>query len=230
VRNDEFLELCAALRGNSRLRVIRLGGNRTLTLEPRLFLERAVAALDASRVCRLDMDGTGIALSVQARLRRRCLQNAAFVNQRPYQRLLLATLHERPDLLLPIQSRGHDRGGATIAAGVRSTKGTDAGAAAAAREEGGDSAGAVSTAHQRRQLVLISDIMEMVAAQLEVCSLYPPPPSAAKKGDEGGENEDDDEEEESDGGDFHDDAFLHSTGQLGVVVPAFHWHDQRPDP
>ena len=107
--NDDVLEISTALRGNSCLRVIRLGGNRSLTLEPRPFLDGALAALHESRVCRLELDGTGISFAVQARLRGCCLRNASYVQYRPYQRLLLATLHQRPDLIVPMQGTAAER-------------------------------------------------------------------------------------------------------------------------
>lgn len=111
VHNDDILDVFAALRRNSSLRVIRLAGNRSLTLKPHPGdILGAVAALDESRVCRLELDGTGICFSVQARLRHCCLRNANLVRHRPYQRLLLAALHQRPDMIrLPFQdtTRGH---------------------------------------------------------------------------------------------------------------------------
>lgn len=100
VHNVDVFDIFAALRGNSSLRVIRLAGNRSLTMKPHPGdIMQAVAALDESRVCRLELDGTGISFSVQARLRRCCLQNANLVQHRPYQRLLLAALHQRPDMI-----------------------------------------------------------------------------------------------------------------------------------
>lgn len=101
---NDFLEISTALRGNSSLHVIRLGGNRALTLGSRPFVDKVLAGLHDSRVCRLELDGTGISFSVQARLRDCCLRNASFVRHRPYQRLLLATLHQRPDFIVPMQA------------------------------------------------------------------------------------------------------------------------------
>ena len=94
----DIMTIARAMRGNTALRVVRLGGNRQLSLEPP-YLQPAKEALERSLVVRLDMDGTGIDLGVQTVLRAQCVSNATLVNVRPYQRLLLATLHERPDML-----------------------------------------------------------------------------------------------------------------------------------
>ena len=78
------------------------GGNRSPTLEPRHFFDGPRLPLMSLGVS-LELDGTGISFPVQARLRP-ALPNASFVRHRPYQRLLLATLHQRPDFIIPMQA------------------------------------------------------------------------------------------------------------------------------
>jgi len=64
----DIMTIARAMRGNTALRVVRLGGNRQLSLEPP-YLQPAKEALERSLVVRLDMDGTGIDLGVQTVLR-----------------------------------------------------------------------------------------------------------------------------------------------------------------